>query len=68
MGGEQRCLYCFTIKNLRLCQDSNADEEDDIDFKKRFTSLRAEFEAQLKEESELNARILTNLEKIQLPE
>jgi type I restriction enzyme M protein len=44
-----------------------ADEEDDFDFKERFTSLRAEFEAQLKEEAALNARILANLDKIQLP-
>jgi hypothetical protein len=45
-----------------------ADEEDDFDFKERFTTLRAEFEAQLKEEAELNARILANLDKIELPE
>jgi type I restriction enzyme M protein len=45
-----------------------ADEEDDFDFKERFTTLRAEFEAQLKEEAELNARILANLDKIRLDE
>lgn len=45
-----------------------ADEEDDFDFKERFTSLRAEFEAQLKEEAALNARILANLDKIRIDE
>jgi type I restriction enzyme M protein len=45
-----------------------ADEEDDFDFKERFTSLRAEFESQLKEEAELNARILSNLDKIRIDE
>ena len=40
------------------------DEEDDFDFKERFTRLKAEFEEQLKEEAELNRRILENLEKI----
>ena len=34
----------------------------------RFTSLRAEFESQLKEEAELNARILSNLDKIRIDE
>jgi len=43
-----------------------ADEEDDFDFKERFTSLKAEFEEQLKEESELNKRILENFAKIEL--
>ena len=45
-----------------------ADEEDDFDFKERFTSLRAEFEFQLKEETALNARILSNLDKIRIDE
>lgn len=40
------------------------DEEDDFDFNERFTALKSEFEAQLKEEAELNKRILENLEKI----
>jgi type I restriction enzyme M protein len=44
-----------------------AEEEDDFDFAERFTSLKAEFEAQLKEEAQLNERIRLNLEKIQLP-
>ncbi|RLD46659.1 MAG: DNA methyltransferase, partial [Bacteroidetes bacterium] len=41
-----------------------AEEEDDFDFNERFTSLKAEFEEQLKEEAELNKRILSNLKKI----
>jgi type I restriction enzyme M protein len=41
------------------------EEEDDFDFKERFTSLKAEFEQQLREETELNKRILQNLSKIE---
>ena len=44
------------------------DEEDDFDFKERFTALKAEFEEQLKEEERLNALILENLEKIAIEE
>jgi type I restriction enzyme M protein len=44
------------------------DEEDDFDFEDRFTSLKAEFEEQLKEEAELNKRILKNLSKITINE
>ncbi|MBW8050767.1 MAG: SAM-dependent DNA methyltransferase [Cytophagales bacterium] len=43
-----------------------ADEEDDFDFNERFTSLKAEFEEQLKEEAILNKRISENLAKIEL--
>lgn len=43
-----------------------AEEEDDFDFNERFTSLKAEFEGQLKEEAKLNKRILENLAKIEL--
>ena len=43
-----------------------ADEEDDFDFNERFTSLKAEFEEQLKEETILNQRIAENLTKIEL--
>ncbi|MBF0102231.1 MAG: SAM-dependent DNA methyltransferase [Desulfobacterales bacterium] len=43
-----------------------ADDEDDFDFKERFTSLKAEFLEQLKEEENLNAIILENLAKIQV--
>lgn len=42
------------------------DEEDDFDFKERFTSLKAEFEAQLAEETRLNALILENLAKVKI--
>ena len=42
------------------------DEEDDFDFKERFTSLKAEFEEQLKEEEMLNQQIINNLSKIEL--
>ncbi len=43
-----------------------ADDEDDFDFKERFTSLKAEFEAQLQEEANLNALILENLGKVKM--
>ena len=43
-----------------------ADEEDDFDFNERFTKLKAEFEEQLKEEAELNDRILKNLDRVKL--
>ncbi|MBF8275581.1 MAG: type restriction-modification system methyltransferase subunit [Candidatus Brocadiaceae bacterium] len=42
------------------------DEEDDFDFKERFTGLKKEFEAQLKEEEKLNALIKENLKKVKL--
>jgi type I restriction enzyme M protein len=42
------------------------DEEDDFDFKERFTSLKKEFEAQLKEEERLNKAILENLKRIKI--
>ena len=41
-----------------------AKEEDDFDFVERFNALKKEFEEQLKEESNLNKRILKNLSKI----
>jgi len=41
------------------------EEEDDFDFGERFASLKSEFEEQLKEETELNKRILQNLSKIE---
>jgi len=40
------------------------DEEDDFDFAERFTSLKATFEIQLKEEDALNKAIKDNLSKI----
>ncbi|MBN2435100.1 MAG: SAM-dependent DNA methyltransferase [Spirochaetes bacterium] len=42
------------------------DEEDDFDFNEKFTSLKAEFEEQLKEEERLNKLILENLDKVKL--
>jgi len=44
------------------------DEEDDFDFEERFTTLKAEFKAQLKEEARLNALIQNNLAKVVLDE
>lgn len=41
-----------------------ADDEEEFDFKERFTSLQAEFEAQLAEEAELNKAIAENLAKV----
>jgi type I restriction enzyme M protein len=43
-----------------------ADDEDDFDFNERFVKLKAEFEEQLKEETELNQKIVENLKKITL--
>ncbi|MEX2633659.1 MAG: N-6 DNA methylase, partial [Balneolales bacterium] len=43
-----------------------AEEVDDFDFAERFANLKAEFEAQLNEEAELNARIKENLSKIEI--
>lgn len=40
------------------------EEDDDFNFEERFTALKAEFEAQLKEEERLNKLILENLAKI----
>jgi type I restriction enzyme M protein len=42
------------------------DEEDDFDFKERFTALKAEFETQLLEEAALNQAIAENLAKVKL--
>jgi type I restriction enzyme M protein len=42
------------------------DDEDDFDFNERFTSLKKEFEEQLKEEEKLNAAIKANLKKVKL--
>jgi len=41
-------------------------EEDDFDFKERFTMLKAEFEEELKEEERLNRLIMENLKKIEI--
>ena len=40
------------------------DDEDDFDFKERFTQLKTEFEEELKEEAELNRKILENLARV----
>jgi type I restriction enzyme M protein len=42
------------------------DDEDDFDFKERFTALKAEFAAQLLEETELNKAISENLARIDI--
>lgn len=42
------------------------EDEDDFDFKKRFTSLKKEFREQLKEEERLNQEILANLKKVKI--
>jgi type I restriction enzyme M protein len=42
------------------------DDEDDFDFKERFTQLKAEFESQLQEETKLNALIAENLAKVKV--
>lgn len=41
-----------------------SEEEDDFNFEERFTALKAEFEAQLKEEERLNKLIMENLASI----
>ena len=42
------------------------DDEDDFDFKKRFTALKAELAAQLLEETKLNRAIMENLARVVL--
>ena len=42
--------------------------EDDFDFAERFKTLQAEFKEQLKEEAELNKKILANLVKVKIDE
>jgi len=42
------------------------DDEDDFDFNERFSNLKAEFEAQLQEETQLNNAIRENLKKVKL--
>ena len=42
------------------------DEEDDFNFAERFAALKAEFEAQLAEEAQLNASIAAGLAKVKL--
>lgn len=42
------------------------DDEEDFDFKERFSALKVEFEAQLLEETKLNQAIIENLARIEL--
>ena len=42
------------------------DEEDDFNFPERFAALKAEFEAQLREEAALNRAIVENLAKVKV--
>jgi type I restriction enzyme M protein len=44
------------------------DDEDDFDFNERFAALKAELEAQIKEETQLNEIIFANLLKIKINE
>lgn len=44
-----------------------ADEEDDFNFEERFTTLKAELEAQMAEEANLNERIRESLSRIIIP-
>jgi len=40
--------------------------EEDFNFEERFATLQAEFQEQLKEEAELNKRIIDNLAKVKV--
>ena len=40
------------------------DDEDDFDFNEQFTQLKTEFEEELKEEAELNRKIVENLARV----
>ena len=42
------------------------EDDDDFDFAERFNSLKAEFEAQLKEEARLNKLIKENLARVKV--
>lgn len=44
------------------------DNDDDFDFKERFTKLKSEFKEQLKEEKKFNDLIAKNLGKVKLDE
>ena len=67
--------FCASVKTAKVAELDYvlspgryvglAETEDDFDFEEKFTALKAEFEGQIKEEAELNARILENLRKIE---
>ncbi len=75
-GGEYEDIpgFCASVKTDRVEELDYilspgryvglAETEDDFDFGERFTELKAEFEGQIKEEAELNKRILGNLAKV----
>jgi len=56
------------LANLWYPVSIPAEEEDDFDFKERFTQLKAEYEEQVKEEAFLNERIAANLLKVKIDE
>lgn len=68
--------FCASVKKERVAELDYvltpgryvglAEEEDDFDFKEQFSKLKAEFKNQLKEEAELNARIVENLGKVKI--
>ncbi len=67
--------FCASVKTERVAELDYvlspgryvglAETEDDFDFEERFTALKAEFEGQIKEEAELNKRILENLGRVE---
>ena len=52
--------------SLLHCYVGLPDDEEGFDFNERFTRLKKEFEAQLKEEEMLNEAIKANLRKVKL--
>ena len=68
--------YCASVPLVRVAELDYVmtpgryvglpDEEDDFNFPERFAALKAEFEAQLVEETKLNQAIAENLAKVKL--
>jgi len=68
--------YCASVPLVRVAELDYVmtpgryvglpDEEDDFNFPERFAALKAEFEAQLVEEAQLNRAIAENLAKVKL--
>ena len=56
--------YASLLKKESAKAFLGLEDEDEFDFKERFTSLKAEFEAQLAEEAKLNQAIAENLAKV----